>query len=193
MTIEEAKLILPVAEDDFLEDAFETKLFEFKQFFLASLPTSKLFQAKIKRIEQLSEAYSVLGGKEKEEMNHQEAQFSFSSENVKEVIQEYQKKSSEIKLNLLNASNSSITATSASQLVSCLREFASRWQLNSEQVNSTVKISKTPDQMQLLKAVNDFNQENKFTFEEINSLPEDNLLKQEAIRLSLWLKFENNV
>lgn len=192
MTIESAKLILAHTEEEVLEDVFENKLFEFKNFFINNLPTSKLFEAKFKKIRQLAEAYSVLGGEEAKAVSHVE-NVLIVSDKVYEIVIAQQAVVTETKLKVFSSRNSADLIFFATQMIENLKRFAENWYVESLIGNQDVKMSDVPDQMQLLKALKVFNEEGKSTFNEILTLPDDNLLMKESIRLSLWLKFEGNV
>ncbi len=64
MAISNPLVLLPVNDDNSLQDLYDEKLFEFKQFFSRQLPTTKLFYAKLKKLKQITEAYLELGGEE---------------------------------------------------------------------------------------------------------------------------------
>ena len=192
MTVESAKLVLALSEEQVLEDVFENKLFEFKNFFINNLPTSKLFEAKFKKIRQLAEAYSVLGGEEVKVGSNVE-NILIVSDKIYETVIAQQAVVTETKLKVFSSRNSADLIFFATQMIENLKRFAENWYVESLIGNQDVKMSDVPDQMQLLKALKAFNEEGKSTFSEILTLPDDNLLMKESIRLSLWLKFEGNV
>ena len=192
MTVESAKLVLALSEEEVLEDVFESKLFEFKNFFINNLPTSKLFEAKFKKIRQLAEAFRVLGGEEVKAGSNVE-NILIVSDKVYEIVIAQQAVVTKTKLKVFSSRNSADLIFFATQMIENLKRFAENWYVESLIGNQDVKMSDVPDQMQLLKALKAFNEEGKSTFSEILTLPDDNLLMKESIRLSLWLKFEGNV
>ena len=192
MTIERAKLVLALLEGEELEDVFESKLFEFKNFFINNLPTTKLFEAKFKKIRQIAEAYKILGGEETKFGIHTE-NILITSDQVNDIVVAQQAIVTETKLKVFSSRNSVDLIFFATQMIQNLKRFAENWYVEDVLTGRGVKMSDIPDQMQLLIALKAFNEEGKTTFSEILTLPEDNLLMKESIRLSLWLKFEGYV
>jgi len=193
MTEQEAKLVLVSNEENSIEDVFEDELFQLKQSFLSSLPTSKLFKSKFKKITRLSDAYSALGGAQQSIIEVEQVPFDYSSNSVREVLTSFQENDSKIKLLLLSSSSTSAVIDLGAQLVGNYKAFASKWRLTTLPIEQEVRMSDIPDPMTLIQAVNEFNESGKQSFYEIKTLKNDNLLKKEAIRLTLWLNFEANV
>ncbi len=193
MTEQEAKLVLVSNEENSIEDVFEDELFQLKQSFLSSLPTSKLFNSKFKKITRLSDAYSALGGTQQSIIEVEQVPFDYSSNNVREVLTSFQENDSKIKLLLLSSSSASTVIDLGTQLVNNYKAFASKWRLTNIPLKQEVRMSDVPDPMNLIQAVNEFNESGKKNFDEIEALDNNNLLKKEAIRLTLWLNFEANV
>lgn len=193
MTKLEAQVYFPVNDFEEVEELYEEKLFELKQFLISHLPTSKLSNSKLKQFSRFSLAYYALGGVEPcfEESTQNELVFP---EDLKKAVSLFYQQESRIKLNLNLSQGFDGVSYHAKQLVNNLLEYAKCWRLDDGVFNlSPIKMSDVPNQMDLLEAVKQFNQEGRFTFNEILTLPDDNLLMKESIRLSLWLKFERNV
>jgi len=186
-------VLLPVNEDNSLQDLYDEKLFEFKQFFSRQLPTTKLFSAKLKKLKQITEAYLELGGEEVFAEGVSVTSQQYNSPDVKSVISIFQSQNNALKLKMnLSQSYDEIEKT-AFQMIDNYKRYAKCWPLIDIPEDHQIKISEELDDMSLLEALSIFNNEDMTSFEEFNLLSVDNVLYKEAIRLSLWLNFEKNV
>ncbi len=193
MAISNPLVLLPVNDDNSLQDLYDEKLFEFKQFFSRQLPTTKLFYAKLKKLKQITEAYLELGGEEVFMRGVSVAYQQYNSPDVKSVISIFQSQNNALKLKMnLSQSYDEIEQT-AFQMIDNYKRYAECWPLIDIPENHRIKISEELDEMSLLEALSIFNNEDMTSFEEFNLLSVDNVLYKEAIRLSLWLNFEKNV
>lgn len=193
MAISNPLVLLPVNDDNSLQDLYDEKLFEFKQFFSRQLPTTKLFYAKLKKLKQITEAYLELGGEEVFMRGVSVAYQQYNSPDVKSVISIFQSQNNALKLKMnLSQSYDEIEQT-AFQMIDNYKRYAECWPLIDIPENQRIKISEELDEMSLLEALSIFNNEDMTSFEEFNLLSVDNVLYKEAIRLSLWLNFEKNV
>ena len=193
MAISNPLVLLPVNDDNSLQDLYDEKLFEFKQFFSRQLPTTKLFYAKLKKLKQITEAYLELGGEEVFMRGVSVAYQQYNSPDVKSVISIFQSQNNALKLKMnLSQSYDEIEKT-AFQMIDNYKRYAKCWPLIDIPENHRIKISEELDAMSLLEALSIFNNEDMTSFEEFNLLSVDNVLYKEAIRLSLWLNFEKNV
>ena len=193
MTISNPLILLPVSEDDSLQDLYDEKLFEFRQFLSRQLPTTKLFSAKLKKLKQFSEAFVILGGKENDLESFPTVYENYEGLELKNVISVYQRETNALRLKMNLSQSYNAIENVALQMVDNYKRYAGCWKLEVIPENHKVKISEELDSMSLLEGVTSFNEEGKTTFKELNSLSMDNVLYKEAIRLSLWLKFEENV
>ena len=193
MAISNPLVLLPVNEDNSLQDLYDEKLFEFKQFFSRQLPTTKLFSAKLKKLKQITEAYLELGGEEVFAEGVSVTSQQYNSPDVKSVISIFQSQNNALKLKMnLSQSYDEIEKT-AFQMIDNYKRYAKCWPLIDIPEDHQIKISEELDAMSLLEALSIFNNEDMTSFEEFNLLSVDNVLYKEAIRLSLWLNFEKNV
>ena len=190
MDVIEAKNILNATNVDEAIDSYENERFTLKQFLTSNLPTTKLFSSKLKKFARIKKAYETILETKESSVDVQKLTIDYSSENIKETVSLFQENDSQLKLWLMSARTSNEISFYALQLIENYSLFAEKWQLDELPQNCKIKISAVPDPMDLIAAIRQFNEEGKSTFTEIKSLPEDNLLVQEAIRLSLWLKFE---
>ena len=193
MAISNPLVLLPVNDDNSLQDLYDEKLFEFKQFFSRQLPTTKLFYAKLKKLKQITEAYLELGGEEVFMRGVSVTSQQYNSPDVKSVISIFQSQNNALKLKMnLSQSYDEIEKT-AFQMIDNHKRYAKCWPLIDIPKDHQIKISEELDAMSLLEALSIFNNEDMTSFEEFNLLSVDNVLYKEAIRLSLWLNFEKNV
>jgi len=186
-------IFLPVNEDHSLQDLYDEKLFEYRQFFSRQLPTTKLFSAKLKKLKQITEAFVLLGGEENNIESFSMVEQSYESIDVKDVVSMFQSDRNELKLRMNNGQSYNAIESSAMQMIENYKRYAQCWLLKSIPENHQIKLSEEIDEMSLLEGVKEFNESGKTSFDELNSLSMDNVLYKEAIRLSLWLKFEENV
>ena len=192
MTKEEALIYLPLDEYNDLEDLYDEKLFELKQFFLNRFPMSKLVNARLSKFEKVEEAFAVLGGrvsKESREGNIELPEF----DNLHDVYIWYNHEKNTLRLHL--SSSRSCTEVRA-VLVEYLRltiHYAKFWEVSLEEGDSEgVKIGTEPNPMDIQAALKELSEIEKLDSQYILTLPNENSLKSEAKRLSLWLNFESN-
>ena len=192
MTKLEAKLFFPENDFDDIEEKYEEKLFEIKQFLISHLPTTKLFNSKLKQFSVLSSAFEAIGGKEVEFVIPIQNKFEYGDDIEQTVVLFYQKEN-KIKLKLNSSQSFEEVAYYAHQLIDNLSVYARCWKHKDELNSTSVKMSDIPDSVELLKTIDIFKKNENLTFQDLFSLEGDNLLVKESIRLSLWLKFEKNV
>ncbi|MCO4815465.1 MAG: hypothetical protein KC454_12180, partial [Flavobacteriales bacterium] len=170
MAISNPLVLLPVNDDNSLQDLYDEKLFEFKQFFSRQLPTTKLFYAKLKKLKQITEAYLELGGEEVFMRGVSVAYQQYNSPDVKSVISIFQSQNNALKLKMnLSQSYDEIEQT-AFQMIDNYKRYAECWPLIDIPENQRIKISEELDEMSLLEALSIFNNEDMTSFEEFNLL-----------------------
>ena len=190
MTKKEAFLFFPFEEDDDLDDLYEERLFEFKQFFITKFPLEKVFFAKEKKMLQMHLAFIYLSeSTEKSPIQRELPTISFST-NIKESFQLYQQHRSTLKNNILQSSNSNEVSFQIHQLLELQKKYNEIWTMVSILPESEIPLSVEPDPMAFLNVIHEFNQLGGYTFEDLNTMrnisPE--LLLNEAKRLSLCFK-----
>lgn len=192
MTREEARLYFQENED--LDEKYESLLFECKQLLINRLPTTKLFEAKLLWLKSNSEAFAALGGQEFTFIPPKTGPSRYSSNKVAETVAEHYLESNRLKLLLFNSHSFLELKYNCNQLILNFNQYALKWAINLDGIKvDNIKISTVPDPMSILNAVELFNQAGLKYFSEISRNENDNLLLKESIRLSLWLKFEENV
>jgi hypothetical protein len=189
MTLAEAKIILGIDSQEDAFDAFEEQLFALKQFFVTKPILQTTFRAKLKKLIQLQDALAVFEIDFKQpakviELNPINAiEFSI-------VFKEVQL----LKNNLKLAINRSNNPFEIKEYVERLLELASNyyrcWKINATFDTSAVILSKEPDPMELLAAIQAANSAGINTFEELaENLNQQNaaisVLQLEAARCSM--------
>ena len=199
MTLAEAKIILGIDSYEDAFDAFEEQLFALKQFFVAKPILQTTFRAKLKKLIQLQNAVAVFEIEFKQPLSIVEIN-TFNDTNFSSVFEQFQLAKNNLKL----AINSSNNPTEISALVERLIELATNyyrcWKINATFDTSAVILSKEPDPMELLAAINAVNSSGINTFEELaENLNQQNeaisVLQLEAARCSMiyekekvWMK-----
>ena len=188
MLIEDAQLHLPVREGEEIEDRYLDLLFEQKKYFLSSIPWTKSFKARFKRLDKIHEAYLLLSRTEVEPINNSFDFQQYESDSLRDIITTYQNNRSLILHHINSANNIPELKYYAEQLLKNLCTYAERWPSFEDEVDSSVGI-KFPDPVLVMKALADFEQRNNLEIRELNR---DDMLYEEWFQLSLWLSKEHN-
>lgn len=192
MTKEEAIIYLPIDEDDDLQDLYDEKLFELKQFFLNRFPMSKLIHSRLKKFEKVEEAFVSLGGLVPD-LEEEAALDVHSFSSLKEVFAWYNREKNRIRLRLSSAESVSQVRMVLSNYIQLTKHYAEHWKVPIQKDDKEiVKIAVEPNPMDLQEALNELIDEQIANSDFISSLPDENHLKSEAKRLSLWLNFESD-
>ena len=191
MNKNEALLFFPVIEGENIIDLYEEYLFEYKTYFLTKYPIEKVFRAKAKKMNQMHDAFILLGGEISKSTKFSNLEYQ-QKENILECFNYYQK----LKINLkskLNKSNNAIEINNCiQQLIQLEKEYAENWSVLKNLPENEVIISKEPDPMLILIAIKEFNLLGGKTFNDLNTMKNisSDLLINEAKRLSLSLKIQ---
>jgi len=193
MTESEARLYLPFTDEDDLDEIFEEKLFEQKQFFLPRMPVSKVITSRLDKMQKIENAFRYFGG-EVEPFQPKEIQFQpYTSEIIREVFSVHESNKNTIKLQLSRSQSVDEMRFSLNRWIEITMTYAEKWKLNAISPDTGVKVSNEPDAMALLDEITKFEQLGFSTFDDLQHLLTDSPLMLEANRLSLWLKLENDV
>lgn len=193
MNREDALLYFPYEEEDDLNDLFEERLFEFKQKLMTIAPSRKLFDIQLSRFSKISDAYLYLSDTVDSNDVVEFSLIHFEDE-LAIAWKAYNESKNQLKL-LLNRSES---LNEIRQLVNLMLENMIRFTAPFELLNlkedvNSVLLSKEPDPMEISAAIQKFNEAGFHKISEIKQLDSNNILFQEAIRLSLWSKKEKHV
>ncbi len=180
----EAKLYFQANED--LREQYEEQLFGFKQYFLQKSPLTKLYHSKLQKLKLLNEAYEAVGGKLNAAMPL-DSEFQFSDE-VEEAFHLYHKNRNTILRELIALENGKELEQLILSYLSLYRVYATMWRLSGDLNPEGILISKEPDPMILLQAIKENSSGKRLTFDEVRSGKISGELINEAKRLTLWLK-----
>ena len=182
MTKEEALSFFKGDIED-IDDLFDEQLFELKNQLLSIVPINKIVYTRIKKIEQLSSAYSKLS----EYVFHEEyVQINYNfNQNILDSYLNYQDTKGKLRLQLLNSLLPENIILYAIDLVKLELAFAINWK--SEIIDEKCIVSKQPDPMNVLSAIREYNTIGGITFGDLKSTKNNppELLIQERNRLSL--------
>jgi len=196
MTEEEALHLLQVNNVEEVEISFDDLFFEYKSFFISKVPFTKLFNRKLEMLERIFEAKDMFikSEKEVEELNVELEDLSLGND-LEEVFREFGKNEMKLKLALTQSKTYTQLSHCVRLLIDNYKKNAKYWSLGVRDGVELrqVKMSVEPDVMTVYEEIKKFHSLGLSTSVEINQLADDNLLKQEAFRLSLWSKFEENV
>ena len=193
MTKEDALLYFPLNDEIDIDELYDELLFEQKQFLSNRMPISKVFNSRVSRLKKLEEAFLFFGGKKPESRKNDINLLECTNDSIHESHQVFQGNLTQIKLGLFNASTVTELLSSIDQLFKNQIAFARKFEQVDKQIEIHPIVSKEPDAMEIIKAIHAANEIGITKFNELSQLPVDNILIQEAIRLSLWLKLETHV
>ena len=189
MTLAEAKIILGIDSQEDAFDAFEEQLFALKQFFVTKPILQTTFRAKLKKLIQLQDALTVFEIDFKQsakviELNTINA-IEFSS-----VFKEVQLLKNNLKLAINRSNNPFEIKEYVERLLELATNYYRCWKINATFDTSAVILSKEPDPMELLAAIQAANSAGINTFEELaENLNQQNaaisVLQLEAARCSM--------
>lgn len=193
MTLKEAKLFFPVEDHEDIDELWEQRLFDQKQFFLTRPPISSVFNSRIKKLEKQYNAYLRLK-KESDSvrtLSNDRDVHSFP-ESILETFNDYHQRRNRFKQDLLQAQDFSSVKAIITAWMNMEHAYYDQWK-NSESLNDPVEAfkSKEPDPMDLLDSIKKLTAQEKIeTFEALHSnyfdLPE--LIRKEVKRLTLLAK-----
>jgi hypothetical protein len=190
MTKEQAKLFFDWDDNQNPHEVWEDKLFEFKQFFLTRPPIPQVFEARLKKLEKIRDAYFILTDQTIPDENIEETMQNnthFPDEVIKafNLQQGYRMK---IKAKLLSAHTFTAIKNIISDWLAHEKCYQKKWKSTNFKDKEGVVISKEPDPMELLQAFREYESaEGVLTFEKVKNdsdrLPE--MVKNESKRLNL--------
>lgn len=193
MTKEDALLYFPLSNEDDIIDLYDDLLFEQKQFLSNRMPISKVFKSRISKLNKIEEAFSYFGGHH-EVLNEIILELTpISSDFIEEAYQTFQQNLNKIKLGIFKAQTIPQLLVVIELLFQNQREFAEKFETLDQPIDSQPILSKEPDAMEIIQAISHARTIGITKFNELSQLTNDNILVQEANRLSLWLKLETNV
>lgn len=158
MTLNEARLILKIEDNEDINDRWESELFEIKRFLLTSTPIPKVFESKMTRLKKYHEAYEVLTGiKTEQYVIGNDEVIPVFSEDLEEAFHSLHQYRIKFK-GLLNSSyDINEINTIVSNWLTTEAIYVDKWKFTeSLQIPEEVIQSKEPDPMDLLNAIKDW-------------------------------------
>ena len=154
MTNQQAHLFFPHTSEDDLEDLWEQRLFEQKQFFLTRPPIRIVWMSRLKKLEKQYQGYLVLTDQERQDNiidNSLKTEIIFPLEFVS-AFHEFHKQRNVYKSQLLKAQTYDALVTAVDEWLNTEMVYAKLWiVVESKQDEIEVIQSKEPDPMNLLK------------------------------------------
>lgn len=188
MTLQEAKLFFPFEEADDLDDLYAERLFEYKQFFISKTPIRKVFESKLVKLKQMHDAYCLLTNSEVEEIDIKQKRIVQFSDELKSAFSEWERLKSQVKQELTIANHALQLIQTISWYLSIVDTYRLKWYTEELIEVEIDQLSKDPDPMEILQAINDFEQSGGKTFEDILKMRSNIYLLKEMKRLSLLVK-----
>jgi hypothetical protein len=192
MTKEDALLYFPFEEGDDIDDLYDQLLFEQKQFLASQVPISKVVNSRINRLEKIEDAYIFFGGVIENNSNQSIELPNYETDSIEVNYNRFQHNKNTLKLSLFNAMNTSEVEHVVKLKFENYFAFAEKWPRIEPSLRRPI-ISKEPDAMEIIEEIKNLKSKGIVNFSELLQLDEDNVLVQEAIRLSLWMNLEKNV
>lgn len=175
--------------DEDLEDQYESKLFELKQFLIGRFPVRKLFESKLARFQKVEEEFIALGG-EVEVVKCDFTPKSFSKV-LSEAFAEFHVSAGDMKGLIMQSENYKQLSCVIDVYLKTVQNYASVWRSGVEDLNG-VRVSVEPDPMVLQDELKTFESNGYSSIEDVIQDNVSEVIRTESKRLSLWLKLEEN-
>ncbi len=190
MTIDEAQLYLPVEDLDELDDVYDVKLHELRNFFLSQVPVRSVFESKIKRMQKMQEAYQVLAGEVINDTFEEIELLPYDQTNVFDLTVAWQQNLSLLRFEVAVSESFPELEVVAGQLLENMRAYAACWNEDFGDVPEDIRMTRPEDEVELLVELERLSKMSDLQMKDVASLDADNIVRREAIRLSLWNKRE---
>lgn len=189
MTLTEAKLILGIESVEDGYDAFEEHAFAIKQFFVSKPILQTTFRAKLKKLSQLQHALAVLNSP-LDQIKPTTEYHPINGTDISSVFEQFQFEKNKLKLAINNATHPTEIIVLVEHLMKLASDYYRCWKINTTFDTTSVIMSKEPDPMELLAAINTAKIAGLRTFEELaDNLSHENpaisVLQHEAARCSM--------
>ncbi|MCO5259489.1 MAG: hypothetical protein M9916_05035 [Crocinitomicaceae bacterium] len=195
MTIDEAKLFFPFEEGDDLEELYDERFFEYKNFFLSKIPIKKVVESKLNRLVQLDKAYRFL----QQELNNvriPEPSIDWSEvnkaiefpNNVLKAFNQWEELKGKCKQQIAVATAIENLFKAVNEFVAVTNSYRAKWVTEQEIDIEVSQLSKEEDAMQVYAEIKQFNEKGGTTFDDILLVNDNLFLLKEMKRLSLLAK-----
>lgn len=183
MSPEELIIYFPHSADDDLEELYDERLFEYKQFFATRAVIPKVFKARLEKLNKMEQAYLQLSDQE-EVATVSCLQVNFS-ENALDAFNLFEREKGIRKIRLLKATSGAEIKTAVECLIDLYHSFYLNWEPLQDEME--VLVGKEPDSMDVLDALRKESEKGICTFQELKDT-QNELLRKEMKRVSLWLE-----
>ena len=181
MTKEEAEVILNLSEFEDLEDVFDHKIFEFKQYLLSKVPFVKTYESKAAQMDRVQNALNVMGYEASTFQLDLDLGDESHPSNLQDCLKAHQTLMSKWKLKVGQVNDTHSLKLLMQKALKIYRDYASEWtSLTGElQIDEEVKASVEFDPVDLIQAIKSAE----------GKVERSELLQKETKRLFLWLKY----
>jgi hypothetical protein len=152
MTKEEAKIYFPIPEGKDLEELFEERLFEYKQFFLSKVPLKRIVEPRLRKLFQMERAFQVLSEKEEDSPKIFIQDDIVFGEDLEANFSAYQVKRNYFKQKLILAYTANDLADVVNASVDLHENYALSWPFVSPNEHEQIAFSTEQDPMEIVKA-----------------------------------------
>lgn len=187
MTKEEARLFFPFTEEDDLNDLYEERLFEYKQFFLTRPVVKRVFQARLDKLLKMDAAYRVVVDQPESEKLSSTAALPVFPDEVLKAYQLYEQEKAKMRQQLALARDVATIRFQVDALIELTAAYQQKW-MNESVMDESINVSKEPDPMELLRSIRAFEEAGGQTFADVPRINADSVLLNEMKRVSLLLK-----
>ncbi len=186
---EVARNYFKTSDQSEIEEIYEQEIFELKQFFLSRAPIAKLFKGRIAKLNKLQAAFEEINSNQIK--SDFEISFPENSIYLLDSYTNYQAVKNKIRLLISNELNGVNLIPLVQKLIDLEKDHAKQWSiLDDSELDETVVVSKEPNPIDILNAINEYQLKGNKTLEELKR-NENNppiVLIQEMKRLSLLFK-----
>lgn len=193
MTEKEALLFFPHNPEDDLDDLWEQRLFEQKQFFLTRPPIAKVFEARMKKLEKQYKAYLFLIDQHDKikAISNSDYKYTFPDEII-QAFNVYHQSRNKFKHEVLRSMDYQSLKTVIDSWMILEKAYASKW-ANDQSIKDEIEVikSKEPDPMIILeKLKTELSKKNIETFDNLQTQYNvlDEVIRKEVKRLTLLKK-----
>lgn len=192
MTLEEAQLYLPLEDLADLDDVYDDQLHRMFLFLLRTVPVTRLMKGRIELMRKIHRAYEFYA---KEEINDHFDPIElipYDAQNLFDLTVDYQRNLRLLRNQLSLAESFPAMIVVAEQLLQNMRDYAACWNMDHREIPEDIRIMHPEDEVELLIELERLTKVGELTMKDVFTLPLENLVRREAIRLSLWHKREIN-
>jgi hypothetical protein len=199
LTKEEAQIYFPIPAGKDVDELYEERLFEYKQFFLSKVPLIRLVEPRLRKLTQMEAAFHVLSGKEEREEELFLNEDIVFGEDLEANFNAYQIKRNYFKQKIILANSGEYLTKVIQASVALHENYALSWPFVEVDLQEKIAFSTEQDPMVIVKAFKILKEEkidlvlhliNPNLNTNVNNSVKNALeiLKLEAKRLSLQLK-----